>query len=167
MAKKLFWFSCWETLHYGIEPSAERTISSVEMTMQPRTQPSSTPWWDAARRQVQISESGRTISWNTSTSMTMTCLNLWTTSSQQHSWKEAWSKLVSNRLWKTPTISSNFYKYLWKSPKFSENTSWHLQDGVCRMLTLIAKSKNKGYKICLKWNHWSLETFASCLDAHV
>ena len=46
-------------------------------------------------------------------------------------------KLVSNRLWQTPTISSNFCKYLWESPKFSENTSWHLQDGVCRMLTYI------------------------------
>ena len=107
------------------------------MTMQPRMQPSSTPWWGAARKPVQISESGRTISWNTSTSMTMTCRNLGTTSSQQHSWKEAWFRLVSNRLWQTPTISSNFYKYLWKSPRFSENTSWHLQDGVCRMLTYI------------------------------
>ena len=32
---------------------------------------------------------------------------------------------------------------------------------------LILKSKTKRYEICLKWNHWSLETFASCLDAHV
>ena len=61
--------------------------------------------------------------------------HLWVYSSQQHSWKEAWFRLVSNHLWQTPTISSNFYKYLWESPKFSENTSWHLQHGVQRMLT--------------------------------
>ena len=88
-------------------------------------------------------------------SMTMTCRNLWTTSSQQHSWKEAWFRVVSNRLWQTPTISSNFYKYLWESPKFSENTSWHLQDGVCRMLT--------DYFVIMKWV-WHFDNYDNYLN---
>lgn len=35
MAKNLFWFSCWETLHYGIEPSAVNNPDEREISLVP------------------------------------------------------------------------------------------------------------------------------------